>query len=86
MSVELRSRPSYVVFAWLVRRFALPSLGREEKNFVVTGNCYKQLLFCFPLFNCQGASSQMDWPFLNHYLSSIVHHHKGNSMKHTTTL
>ena len=46
MSVELRSRPSYVVFAWLVRRFALPSLGREEKNFVVTGTCVIDTCCC----------------------------------------
>ncbi len=57
---ELRSRPSLSISHLAVRRFVLVSSERTPASLltgtVVDACASLQLLFCFPLFNCQGTT------------------------------
>jgi len=56
---ELRSRPSLSISHLAVRRFVLVSSERTPASLltgtVVDACASLQLLFCFPLFSCQGS-------------------------------
>jgi hypothetical protein len=75
--IELRSRPSCLNLHLAVRRFALRSPSGYRGGTSLTGTAVfafasTQLLFCFPLFNCQGTTRSKSCSLLCHFLKTDI--------------